>query len=154
MDSTLIIEYAEALAEPGRSLMPADMAERVRALRRIGLGLAACEKTAQMIYELKLRPKEKQYAPWLKRVEGQLLAALAGMEREMATQPVPREEALGQWQITSAVAWQFIHATLPEIVAALAFPALNRFSEDAEKLKEFLKHPPIGPGVSVGSTES
>jgi len=153
MDSTLIIEYAEALARGGRTLMPADMAERVRALRRIGLGLAACEKTAQMIYELNLRPKEKQYAPWLKRVEGQLLAALAGLEREVAMQPAPREETLGQAEITSAVAWQFIHATLPEMVTAERFPALHRFSKDAEKLQVFVKHPPLGPGVSVGSSE-
>lgn len=44
MDSTLIIEYAEALAAPRRSLMPVDVSGRRDALRIIGLALAACEK--------------------------------------------------------------------------------------------------------------
>ncbi len=38
MDSTLIIDYAQALA--GRSLMPAALPARTRALRGIGLALA------------------------------------------------------------------------------------------------------------------
>ena len=44
MDSTLIIDYAEALAAQapaGRSLMPSTLAERQQALRVIGLALAA-----------------------------------------------------------------------------------------------------------------
>jgi hypothetical protein len=56
MDSTLIIEYAEALANGGRSLMPRALAERRHALREIGLALAACEKSVQIIYERNLRP--------------------------------------------------------------------------------------------------
>src|SRR6476620_4893894 len=46
MDSTLIIDYAEAIAAQvpaHRSLMPAALAERQQALRVIGLALAACE---------------------------------------------------------------------------------------------------------------
>ena len=57
MDSTLIIEYVEALA--GRSLLPAAPAPRAQALRAIGPALAACEKTAQVVYEYQLRPPEK-----------------------------------------------------------------------------------------------
>src|SRR5882762_885187 len=43
MDSTLIIDYAHALAAPHRSLMPSGIAERQRALRIVGLALVACE---------------------------------------------------------------------------------------------------------------
>ena len=73
MDSTLVIDYAEALS--GRSLMPAALAERVRALRITGLALAACEKTVQIVYEHNLRPAEKLHQPWVDRVRGQLVAA-------------------------------------------------------------------------------
>ena len=59
MDSTLILEYAEALAASNRSLMPTNLAERQHALRAIGLALAACEKTVQIVYERNLRPPEK-----------------------------------------------------------------------------------------------
>ena len=65
MDSTLIIEYLEALAEPGRSLMPKGIEQRVRSLRLIGLALAACEKSVQLYYERNLRPAEIQYEPGL-----------------------------------------------------------------------------------------
>ena len=57
MDSTLIMEYAEAVARP-RSLMPSELQELQHALRVIGLALAACEKSVQIIYERGLRPPE------------------------------------------------------------------------------------------------
>lgn len=44
MDSTLILDHAEATATSGRSLMPRHLAGRRLAMRRIGLALAACEK--------------------------------------------------------------------------------------------------------------
>jgi glutathione S-transferase len=84
MDSTLIIEYAEALAASGKSLMPAAVAERQHALRNIGLALSACEKSVQIIYERQLRPAEKLHEPWVTRVTGQLLAAYAALESEEA----------------------------------------------------------------------
>ena len=58
MDSTLILEYAEVLARP-RTLMPSDRPELQHDLRLIGLALAACEKSVQIIYERGLRPPEK-----------------------------------------------------------------------------------------------
>jgi len=64
MDSTLILEYAERLAVPRKSLMPAGIAELRHALRVIGLALAACEKSVQIIYERNLRPAEKRHQPW------------------------------------------------------------------------------------------
>ena len=51
MDSSLIIDHAETLAGPARSLWPAAPAERLRALRLTGLALAACDKAVQLVYE-------------------------------------------------------------------------------------------------------
>src|SRR5580765_3790373 len=51
MDSTLILDHAEALAAPGRSLVPEGIDARLRALRVLGLALAACEKAVQIVYE-------------------------------------------------------------------------------------------------------
>src|SRR5208282_2812782 len=58
MDSSLIIEYAEALAAGQRSLMPSALHDRQHDLRLIGLALAACEKSVSIIYERNLRPPE------------------------------------------------------------------------------------------------
>ena len=57
MDSTLILQYAEALSHP-RSLLPTEPAALAQALRATGLALAACEKAVQIVYERGLRPAE------------------------------------------------------------------------------------------------
>ncbi len=142
MDSTLILEFAESLAAAGKSLMPAGADERRSALRVIGLALAACEKSVQIIYERNLRPVEKQHQPWIARVSGQLLAACQGLEQELSRGGLQRPGGtIDQPGITTAVAWHFTQATLPEVVAASAFPALERFSAAAEQLPQFRAAP-------------
>jgi len=69
MDSTLILEFAEALARP-RSLMPSEAKVLQHDLRLIGLALAATEKSVQIVYERGLRPPEKLHEPWVNRVTG------------------------------------------------------------------------------------
>lgn len=142
MDSTLILDYAESLAAPGKSLLPAGLAERRHALRRIGLALAACEKSVQIIYERNLRPPEKQHQPWVARVTGQLLAAYGALEAEFARAPLPTAGAvMDQAGISTAVAWHFSRMTLPEVVPASAFPVLQRYSAAAEQLPAFAAAP-------------
>jgi glutathione S-transferase len=148
MDSTLILEYAEALSGPGKSLMPSTIAARQHALRVIGLALAASDKTVQYVYETNLRPVEKQHQPWLDRVRGQLLAAYAGLELEMRREPMSaRKTNITQAGITSAVVWSFGQMMLPETILAADYPALRAFTAEAERLEAFLAAPPVGPGV-------
>ncbi|HZA94842.1 MAG TPA: glutathione S-transferase [Burkholderiaceae bacterium] len=142
MDSTLIIEYAEALADCGKSLMPVDIAERQHALRVIGLALAACEKSVQIIYERQLRPAEKLHEPWVSRVKGQLLAAYEALESEERRSPLSvTSETINQAGLSAAVAWHFTQQTLPEVVAAERYPALTALSSKAEALAEFVAAP-------------
>jgi glutathione S-transferase len=100
MDSTLIIEYAQALAAPHKSLMPTSLADHLQALRVIGLALAARKKSVQILYERILRPTEKQHEPWPTRVNGQLLAANGALEYELKRQPLACTSAHqpGQYQ--------------------------------------------------------
>jgi len=142
MDSSLIIDYAETMA--GRSLMPSAANERQHALRVLGLALAACEKTVQMVYERKLRPLEKQHAPWVDRVRNQLAAAYAGLEAEIRKLPaVTAENAIGQAALTSAVAWSFTQLMIPDVIAPADCPSLAAFAADAEKLPAFLALPQV-----------
>jgi glutathione S-transferase len=138
MDSTLILDYAEALATP-RSLMPRGLAERQTALRTIGLALAACEKSVQLVYERNLRPPEKQHEPWASRVIGQMHAAYDELEAELAKHPRPR--SLGAAEVTTAVAWHFTQHTLPGTVKDTAYPRLHALSAWAEQLPEFIAAP-------------
>ena len=141
MDSTLILEYAEALARP-RSLMPSALPELRHTLRVLGLALAALEKSVQIIYERSVRPPEKSHEPWIARVTGQLLAACEGLEDEVSRRPLPLVgSALTQAGVTSAVAWHFLQQTIPEVVPATRFPALVALSREAEALPEFRAAP-------------
>jgi len=139
IDSTLILDYLDRVALPGRRLVPEDPAAFLASQRIIGLALAACEKTVQIVYENKLRPAEKQYRPWLDRVEGQLLAAYDLLEAAYAAMPAATR--LMQADITAAVAWRFTAGVLPGVIAPARCPALAALSAEAEARPEFLSVP-------------
>ena len=143
MESTLILDYAEALAAGRKSLMPADQRGRQHTLRLVGLALAACEKSVQIIYERTLRPEHKQHAPWLDRVTGQMLAALDALEAELVRRaPALEATTIGQDGVTAAVTWHFIQSTsVATVVLPARFPALQAFSERAEALSAFRAAP-------------
>jgi glutathione S-transferase len=141
MDSTLILAYAEALARP-RTLMPSDAKALQHDLRLTGLALAACEKSAQIVYERGLRPPEKLHQPWIDRVSGQLLAAYGELERELAHQPLDAaRSSVRQAGVSVAVAWHFTQQLLPHIVPAGQHPQLVSFSAAVEALPEFMAAP-------------
>jgi glutathione S-transferase len=140
MDSTLILDYAQALAAP-RSLMPAGLTERRAALRTIGLALAACEKSVQLVYERNLRPAEKQHEPWAARVLGQMHAAYGELETELAKHPPDRGHPISGADVTTAVAWHFTERMLPATVKDVAYPQLRALSAWAEQLPEFVAAP-------------
>ncbi|MBN8950861.1 glutathione S-transferase [Rhizobium sp. 60-20] len=142
MESSLILEHVERIAAPGRSLMPADLQAHARSLRIIGLALAACEKTVQIVYEHNLRPTEKQHQPWLDRVHGQLAAAYRLLEAEM---PQAGSWLFGsrllQADITSAVAFRFTREMLPDVLDTRSCPRLHALSVHAEESAEFRAFP-------------
>jgi glutathione S-transferase len=141
MDSTLIIDYLEAMAAPGKSLIPNDLQQRLRSLRLIGLALAACEKSVQLYYERNLRPAQIQYAPWVERVEGQLAAAYSALERELEKQPLKTDGSIAQDGITLAVAWSFTNLVVPDQVEAAQFARTSAFTAYAEGLEVFVGTP-------------
>ena len=99
MDSSLILDYLETLAPADKKLLPRQPAALARDLHALGLALAACEKSVQIVYEHNLRPAEKQHAPWLERVSGQLLAAYGLLDKHLAQ---ASGEALTQASLTAA----------------------------------------------------
>ncbi len=147
MDSSLILQFVEATAARGRSLWSADRVELQHQFRAVSLALAACDKSVQIIYERNLRPKEAQYEPWLRRVTGQLLAAYAGLEREVERRPAAFLAPDNQPSIAAAIAWQFTQSMLAAVVPASHHPGLVDLSQRFEQAPEFRKYPPVGPGV-------
>lgn len=136
MDSTLLLQYAECLA--GRSLLPAEPAALAHELHLIGLALAGCEKTAQIVYERALRPAEKRHDPWVQRVTGQLRAAYGDIETALASRPLAvSPDALGQGALTVAVAWTFSQSVVAEQLPAAEFPHLAAHAATCEALAVF-----------------
>jgi glutathione S-transferase len=146
MDSTLMLEYAQALAHP-RTLMPASTPQLQHDLRIIGLALAGCEKAVQIIYERGLRPAEKVHQPWIDRVTGQLHAAFGALEQELArAQLAATRETIRQAGVTTGVVWDFVQRTQAQLLPAANYPRLAAFSAQVEALAEF-KAAPFGEGV-------
>ena len=141
MDSGLILDYLDALAGPTATLMPASLGDKVQALKVIGLALAACEKTVQIVYEQKLRPADKQHGPWLERVRGQLDAAYGALEQALARRPLATDGTLDQAGITVAVAWDFSKLVLAEQLEISSYPRLEAYSRYAESLPVFIGTP-------------
>jgi len=140
MESSLILQWLESAGI--RSLIPRDQVQRLHVFRVTGLALAACEKTVQIVYERELRPPEKQHAPWLDRVHGQLLAAYAELEAAVKAAPLDATEAsMTQAGISTAVAWHFTQMMLRGTVGVDAHPMLSAYSAQAEALPAFQAFP-------------
>ena len=149
MDSTLILQYAEALA--GRALRPNAPHELAQMLRVVGLALAAGEKSVQIVYERAIRPPEMRYQPWVTRVTGQMQAAFAALEHALARLPLAATpEGINDAGITTASIWHFAQQSMPELVPAAEYPNLVAHSAQAEALPEF-KAAPHGESVYVGA---
>lgn len=151
MDSTLIIEYAQALAlaqdASARRLWPAHPTALARALHIAGLALAACEKSVQIVYEHQLRPPEKQHAPWLERVGGQLRAACLELETACRCDPLAaRTVDINLAGVTTAVAWHFMMQMVPDAIPSAACPTLAAYSAQVEQLPAF-RAAPHGDGA-------
>ncbi len=144
MDSSLMLQYVEASA--GRSLWSPDLALEHQ-FRAVSVALAACEKGAQIVYELNLRPTAAQYGPWIERVTGQLLAACGALENEVQMRPAVFADPESQAALTSAVVWGFLQTMLADVVPAADYPGLMALAARLEQTEVFLKYPSAGPGV-------
>jgi glutathione S-transferase len=150
MDSTLILQYAEAIARPAARRTPSMPTELMRSQSLLGFALAACDKAVQLVYERELRPAEKLHQPWADRVIGQLRAALDVLEAEQVKQPLPVSSAeIPPPGVMMAITWHFIGHMLPDVVRAADYPALAAYSEQAEQLPEF-KAAPHGDSTYQG----
>lgn len=141
LDSTLIINYALKVLTGGKKLGPGDPKLVALDIRLTGLGLAACEKAVQSVYERQLRPAEKQHQPWLDRVAGQLKAALAAIEGDLADADWLLGPALSEAGITTAVAGTFISEMVPDVVTLSDYPRLAALTAAAEATALFQAWP-------------
>lgn len=136
MDSHVLVAHVERLA--GRSLVPADPALALRTDRCVGVAMTACEKTAQIVYE-RMRPADKQHAPWVERVQSQLVAAYDALDAiAQAHRPWLAGDAPSRADVDAAVAWRFTQHYLSDVIDAAHYAALADLSARAERLPAFV----------------
>lgn len=141
LDSTLIIDYALKAFAGNKKLGPTDPRLVALDIRLTGLGLAACEKAVQTVYERQLRPADKQHQPWLDRVAGQLKAALASIESEIAGADWLLGSPVSEAGITLAVAGTFISEMVADVVALSGYPHFAALTAKAETMPLFKAWP-------------
>ena len=142
MDSTLILDYLEHCVAAGNGLMPPGGEPRKRALRLIGLAMAANEKGVSLVYEKEQRPPDKLHQPWVDRTIGQIHAAFGELEKSAArTRPWLQGERMDAADVAVAVAWRFGQFYNAKEVPAASYPALVEYSRRAEALPEFASTP-------------
>jgi glutathione S-transferase len=142
MDSTLILDHLEGLAEPGRRLMPAGGEARREALRLIGLALAAADLGVRLVYEREQRPPQKRHEPWMERTLSQALAAFDALEGAAEkAHPWLQGEGPGAADVAVAVSWRFGQHYNAELVPAWKYRALVAFGARAEELPAFASTP-------------
>lgn len=147
-ESSVILQYVESQFQCVGRLWPQETPSALsHDMRAVSLGLVACEKCAQYIYEKNLRPAAYQFEPWLLRVIEQLDSALRNLEAEVEQRPAAFAVAARQATITAAITWQFVNEFLPETANSIKFPFLAALSETMEATPVYRKYPPLGPGV-------
>jgi glutathione S-transferase len=143
-DSSMILEAIEAFAAP-RTLNPKDPVTLAHDLAVVGMSLAACEKTVQLVYERNLRPPKKLHEPWVERITRQLHGAYTWIDQRLEERPLPMGHGgIRQAAVTAGVAWHFTRCMLPNEVLASDYPHLEALSAQAEQLAEF-QAAPHGP---------
>ena len=141
IDSTLILDYAEGLAAPDKRLMPAGGKPRLDALRLLGLALAACDKSVQIVYEKEQR--DVVHGPWMERITRQANAAFGELEKSVAAANGRwlQGERFGAADVAVACAWRFGQYYDALEIPAERYPALVAYSRRAESLPELASTP-------------
>lgn len=147
IDSAGMIDALDDLAGPERALCPRSGSLRRQTLSVVALAMGAAEKAVSLFYELRLH--EQVSAVWAERCRGQILSALAALERDRAARTTPYwfGETMGHADIAATVALRFITEAHPRLVDRAAMPALAAHAAGLEALPVFdeISQPFVAP---------
>ena len=123
VDSQAILDWADQEVGPQRALIPLSGPERRAVLKTVSIALGAVEKGVQSFYERKLKAEGKTDPAWVERLNGQAAGGLAALETALGDNELFHGRQT-QADITTAVAYDFMTVTGPDIVAEGRFPKL------------------------------
>lgn len=142
VESTLILDHLDRLADPGKALMPEAAAVRARLLRHVGIAFGLAEKGVEFRTETVRRPADKVDEARVERVRAQVAAALAWLEERTPPEGFLAGGHLTHGDIASAVAVAFLEKKNPEhLGGAGAFANLRAHAARCETLPAFQAAP-------------
>lgn len=89
VDSAVILDYFDDRVGPARALVPRAGDARRRVLAATALATGMADKARLQMYELLFRPKELRHPPVLARLNGQMLATAAELDKLCARTTTP-----------------------------------------------------------------
>lgn len=121
VDSNAIVDWLDGEVGPERALMPPPGPARTQCWRLVALGLGANEKLVALVYEHRVRTPDQRSVPWIDRCRGQVVAALAALDRAAEdARPWMRGDRLTQADITVGTMLGFL--ALVEAATGIAPP--------------------------------
>jgi glutathione S-transferase len=145
IDSAAILDWLDQQVGAERALIPADGAERVRALRIISYACGAIEKIGAACYERVIRPQQYRWPEWIARCRTQGAGAIEVLSRERWP------ERLDQAQITTACMVRHVKLVDPDMMPEGRYLALDELSARREVLPEFRATYPADYSVPRGN---
>jgi glutathione S-transferase len=139
-ESSAILDYLDQTAGPQRALLPASGRPRRDSLKLMALAIVVAEKARDQLQEAFFRPADKRHAPWLERLQGQMLAGLQLLDRECARRGAAHwliGESMTQADITVTCAYTFASEALPQAAIATNHPHLSKLAARCEMLAPF-----------------
>ena len=137
IESTVILDYVDALVGPAKALIPPSGEPRRRGLKVCMLATGLSDKAFSLLYE-RLMHRDVSQA-WVQRCETQIADALDVLEGDRASQTAPFwfGDSVGHPDIAMACAMRFIREAHPGIVDDQRWPALAEHALRCESLAPF-----------------
>jgi len=125
IDSTPILDYLDELAGPDKALIPASGPERRQVLKLVAYAVGVMEKSLGCYVERQVRPQDKLHQGLLDRFAAQVHAGLGALEAACPDTGWLFGDRIGQADISTVAAMDFIGVFWPDLLPNDRFPKLQ-----------------------------
>ena len=136
IDSAAIIDYALEVSANGPKLLAPEGQERRQVLYLSAVATGVMEKIVASAYEVRMRPKESVYGPYLERLQGQAVAGLVELNAR-ANDSYFGGDSPCLADVNAVIAYDQVKIVAPQILAKSELPKLARLSDQANELAAF-----------------
>lgn len=140
VDSAVIIDHLDQLADPARCLTPKAGAARRRVLRLATIAMGISERAVQLRIETVRRPQHLQSDEFVDTYRRSIRDSLDFLEREAST-PWIAGDALSQADFAATAALTHLSAKIEEFSDLQAWPGLAAIRVAGEGLDSFKSNP-------------